>query len=370
MLDALKQLFENNVISEEIKESIEMAFENRVNEAREQAAQQLREEFAQKYEHDKNTMIEAVDRMISEQLSSELVEFADDRRQLAEMKVKYAKKMKQDTQVMKEFVTRQLASEVKELHEDQVVMASKFGKLEHFVVEALAQEITEFYKDKQDLAETKVRLVREGRNEIKKVKQEFVTRAAKMVESVVSQNLRSEITSLKEDIEAARRADFGRKLFEAFAAEYSTSYLNEKSETAKLLKVIDLKDLAMKEAAEAVVKAEQILESKQAEIRALKESQERKSIMGELLAPLNGEQKSIMGELLEGVRTTRLNESFEKYLPSVINGNAGNAPQKKQALVEAKEITGNKISNTNRSSESDLSASNIVDIRRLAGLKI
>jgi hypothetical protein len=365
MLDALKSLFENNVISEEIRESIEAAFENRINEARTQVAEQLREEFAQKYEHDKNTMIEAVDRMISEQLSAEIVEFADDRNQLAEMKVKYAKKMKKDAEVMKEFVTRQLAKEVKELHEDQVVMASKFGKLEQFVVEALAQEITEFYKDKQDLAETKVRLVREGRQEIKKVKQEFVTRAAKMVESVVTQNLHSEIHALKEDIEAARRADFGRKLFEAFASEYSTSYLNEKSETAKLLKVIDLKDQAMQEAAQAVVKAEKILESKQAEIRTLKESQERKAIMSELLAPLNGEQKAIMGELMETVKTERLNESFEKYLPSVLNGKA---PQKKQALVEAKEITGNKvISNNPRSSESD---SNIIEIRKLAGLKI
>jgi hypothetical protein len=365
MLDALKSLFENNVISEEIKESIESAFEARINEAKETATQQLREEFAQKYEHDKNTMIEAVDRMISEQLSAELVEFADDRNQLAEMKVKYAQKMQKDTQVMKEFVTRQLASEVKELHEDQVVMASKFGKLEQFVVEALAQEIAEFYKDKQDLAETKVRLVREGREEIKKVKQQFVQRAAQMVESVVTQNLTSEITSLKEDIEAARRADFGRKLFEAFASEYQASYLNEKSETSKLLKVIDLKDLAMQEAAQAIVKAEQILESKETEIRALKEATERKAIMAELLAPLNKEQRSIMGELMETVKTTKLNESFEKYLPAVI---AGNAPQKKQALVEAKEVTGNKISNNPRSSESE--NSNIVDIRRLAGLKI
>jgi len=364
MLDALKSLFENNVISEEIKESIEAAFESRINEARTQVAQQLREEFAQKYEHDKNTMIEAVDKMLSEQLSSELVEFADDRKQLAEMKAKYAFKMKSDARVMKEFVTRQLASEVKELHEDQVAMASKFGKLEHFVVEALAQEITEFYKDKQDLAETKVRLVREGREQIKKVKQEFVQRAAKMVEGVVSQGLRTEITSLKEDIEAARRADFGRKMFEAFASEYQSSYLNEKSETAKLLKVIDLKDHAMQEAAKAVVEAEQILESKQAEIRALKESQTRKDIMAELLAPLNKEQREIMGELMESVKTTKLNESFEKYLPSVLSG--GKAPQKKQALVEAKEITGNKeISNTRNSEES----SNIVDIRRLAGLK-
>jgi hypothetical protein len=342
MLDAIKQLFENNVISEEIKESIESAWEARINENREQVTQQLREEFAQRYEHDKSAMIEAVDTMLSEQLARELVEFADDRKQLAEMKAKYAVKMKRDADVMKEFVTRQLASEVSELHEDQVAMASKFGTLEQFVVEALAQEITEFYKDKQDLAETKVRLVREGKEQLKQVKEAFVQRAAAMVESVVTQNLTSEITSLKEDIEAARRADFGRKLFEAFAAEYSTSYLNEKSETAKLLKVIDMKDLAIQEAAKAVVDAEQILESKQAEIQSLKEGQERTKIMSELLAPLNKEQREIMGELMESVKTTRLNESFEKYLPAVIAGNAVKAPQKKQALVEAKEITGNK----------------------------
>ena len=336
-----------------------------ISEARAQATEQLREEFAQKYEHDKQAMVEAIDRMIGEQLTAELVEFADDRRQLAEMKVKYARAMKQNAGLMNEFVKRQLVAEVRELHEDQVAMASKFGKLEEFVVEALAQEITEFFKDKQDLAETKVRLIREGRKEIQKVKEAFVQRAAKMVESVVDTNLRSEITSLKEDIEAARRADFGRKLFEAFAAEYQTSYLNEKSETAKLLKVIDMKDLAIQEAANAVVKAEQILESKEAEIVDLKESQTRKEIMGELLAPLNKEQREIMSELMESVKTTKLNESFDKYLPAVLNGKT---QQKKQALVEAKEVTGNKqISNTNRSSEED---TNIVDIRKLAGLKI
>jgi hypothetical protein len=280
------------------------------------------------------------------------------------MKVKYAKKMKTESAVMKQFVTRQLASEVTELHEDQKVMASKFGKLEQFVVEALAQEITEFYKDKQDLAQTKVRLVREGREQLKKVKQQFVERAAGMVDRVVSESLNAELSSLKEDIDAARRNDFGRKLFEAFASEYQTSYLSEKSETAKLLKVIDMKELAIAEAAQAAADAVALVESKQAEIVSLKEAQTRKQIMSELLAPLNTEQRDIMGELMESVKTTRLNESFEKYLPSVISG--GKAPQKKQALVEAKEITGNKVSNSNRSSEVD---NNIVDIRRLAGLK-
>ena len=110
--------------------------------------------------------------------------------------------------------------------------------------------------------------------------------------------------------------------------------------------------------------AQALVESKQAEIATLKESQEREKIMNELLAPLNSEQREIMGELMESVKTARLNESFDKYLPAVI---AGKAPQKKQALVEAKEITGNKVSNSNRSSEDD---GNIIDIRRLAGLKI
>jgi hypothetical protein len=189
-----------------------------------------------------------------------------------------------------------------------------------------------------------------------------------MVEGLVTSGLKSEITSLKEDIEAARRADFGRKLFEAFAQEYQSSYLNEKSETAKLLKVIDMKDVAVQEAAKAIESAQRIVESKEAEIAKLKESQERKEIMSELLAPLNSKQREIMSELMEGVKTARLNESFEKYLPAVLEGNA-KTPQKKQALVEAKEITGNKetITNANRSGEED---SNIIDIRRLAGLKI
>jgi len=364
MLDALKQLFENNVISGDIKESIEAAWEAKITENREQVAQQLREEFAQKYEHDKNTMIEAVDRMITDGIYGEIAEFVDDRNSLAEMKVKYAKKINEDAKLMSKFVTNQLASEVRELHEDQMIMAKKFGKLEQFVVEALAQEITEFYKDKQDVAETKVRLVREGKEQLKKVKEQFVQRAATMVDKVVSEGLRTELTSLKEDIDSARRNDFGRKLFEAFAAEYTTSYLNEKSETAKLLKVIDMKELALAEAQNAAVQAKTIIESKQAEIKMLKEAQDRKEIMNELLAPLNTEQREIMGELMESVKTSRLAESFDKYLPAVV---AGKAPQKKKALLEAKEITGNKVSNSIRSSEED---NNIVDIRRLAGLKI
>lgn len=363
MLDALKNLFENNVISEEIKADIEKAWETRITEARSQVTQELREEFAQRYEHDKQVMVEAIDRMLGDQLREEISQFVEDRKQLAEMKAKYAVKMQSNTKLMQEFVTRQLASEVKELHEDQVQMASKFHTLEKFVVEALAQEIAEFQVDKQDIAETKVRLVREGREALAKMKEQFIKRAAKLVESTVEKTLTKEISQLKEDIETARKHDFGRKLFEAFASEYQTSYLSEKSETAKLLKVIDVRELEVAQAKHAVAEATRVLESKEAQIKALMESKERQEIMTELVAPLANTQKAIMTELLESVQTTKLRSSFDKYLPAVI---AGEAPQKKKALVEAKEVTGNKETHSVGSSEHE---HNIFDMRRLAGLK-
>ena len=82
-----------------------------------------------------------------------------------------------------------------------------------------------------------------------------------------------------------------------------------------------------------------------------------------LLEGLQGTKKSVMSVTLENTRKY-LSESATAGATSA--GNVGQAPQKKQALVEAKEITGNKVSNSNRSSED----SNIIDIRKLAGLKI
>jgi hypothetical protein len=363
MLDSLKTLFENNVISEEMRAEIEQAWDRRVVENRQEVTQQLREEFAQRYDHDKQVMVEAMDKMISEHLAVEIQEFKEDKAQLAEAKAKYAKKMKDDGKKMKEFMVHQLAKEISELHEDQKQSADKFQKLEQFIIDALSEEIAEFYQDKQDLAEAKVKLVKEGREQISALKQKFVKRAASMVESMIGNNLSKEITQLKEDIESARRNDFGRKLFEAFASEYQASYLNEKSETSKLLKVIDLKDLAITEAKTAVIATQKILESKESEVNRLQDAMQRQTTMAELFAPLSKDQKNIMSELLESVQTPKLQNSFEKYLPAVIAGET--KPKQKQALVEAKEITGNKVSSTQVSGEYD---SNIRSIRRLAGL--
>ena len=360
MSDVFNKLFETGIISEEVKNQITGAWDQKVKEHRDSVTAELREEFANRYEHDKQNMIEAIDRMVSERLETEIKEFADDKAKLAEATVDYKKKVSEHSEKLQEFVLKQLTKEVAELNQDRKNVSENFAKLEDFVVKALAKEITEFAEDKKDLAETKVKLVKEAKSKFDELKSKFVERTAKVVEDAVNKKLASEIKQLKEDITASRENHFGRKIFEAFANEYGTSYLNEKSETAKLMKVVEKKDQELAEAKKAITEKETIVESKDAEIKAAADKAARTEVMNELLNPLGKDKREIMSELLESVQTEKLHSAFEKYLPAVMEDKA--PKMKKQAINEGVEVTGNK------EAIKEDTDSNLIELRRLAGL--
>jgi methyl-accepting chemotaxis protein len=249
-----------------------------------------------------------------------------------------------------------------EFQNDRQKVTGNFQKLESFVVHALAKEISEFAVDKRDLAETKVKLVREAKSKFGEIRQAFIQRSAKVVENAVTKKLTSEIKQLKEDIESARNNDFGRRIYESFAQEFSASFLNEKSETSKLLKIIQKKEQELAEAQQVVAEKHQLAESVQRELRVQKDLMERKSVMAEMLAPLSADKREIMHELLESVQTPKLANAFDKYLPAVMDGAKRVAP-KKAMLAESTEITGN------REAKPEVGLDNILDIRKLAGLK-
>jgi hypothetical protein len=366
MLDAFKKLFESGAISEEVKSDIETAWNSKLQETRDQLTSELREEFANRYAHDRAIMVESLDAMIGEKLEGEVAEFVADRRSLAEAQAQYAAKMTKDSQILESFVIQNLAKELGEFQSDRQKVAENFAKLESFVVEALAREIHEFAEDKKDLAETKVRLVREAKDKFAEIKQAFIRKSATIVENAVDKKLTSEITQLREDIDGARQNHFGRKIFEAFTAEYMSSHVNEKSTTSRLLKIVDKKEAELAEAHQAVAEAQQLIESKEREARIAQDLVERKEVMQEILAPLSGEKKAIMGQLLESVQTSKLNVAFDKYLPAVMEGKAQTkAP--KQALTESKEITGDKPTKITAATQEGID--NLIDIRKLAGLK-
>jgi len=362
MLDAFKKLTEAGLIGEDVKSELESAFAQKIQENRDQVSAELREEFAQKYTHDKQIMVEAIDKMLSDRLAAEMAELHEDKKALAEAKAQYQQRISEDARKLEGFVIKQLGKELVEFQGDRRKVTENFQKLEQFVVHALAKEIREFSIDKRDLAETKVKLVREAKSKFDEIRQRFIQRSAKVVEAAVTRKLTSEIKQLKEDITNARNNDFGRRIYESFAQEYAGSFLNEKSETNKLLKIIQKKDQELAEAKKAVVEKATLVESRDRELRITKDLMERKQIMAELLSPLDVSKKEVMQELLESVKTEKLHTAFDKYLPAVMEGETKKVT-KKVALNESTAVTGN------REPKPEVGLDNILDIRKLAGLK-
>jgi hypothetical protein len=258
-----------------------------------------------------------------------------------------------------------LAEEIKELRTDRKVQKENQQKVEKFIVHALAREINEFSQDKKAVVEAKVKLVAEGRKQLEALKAKFVTESAKRMNAAVTSHLKGELSALKEDIVAARENTFGRKMFEAFASEFSVTHLNEKAETRKLVAALAEKDEKLVEATQILSQAKKLVEGKDKEIRMVNESNQRKKVLDELLSPLNDEKAKLMTSLLESVQTTKLNATFEKYLPAVLNSGA-QKPIKKVSGSMITEVTGDKSA---KKDEVDVEErDNVIDIKRLAGL--
>jgi hypothetical protein len=366
MLDAIKPLLDSDLINEETRTAISEAWETKMTEAREQVRAELREEFAHRYEHDKNNMVEALDRMVTEGLTAEIQAVAAEKKSLVEDRVKFQAKIKEDTTKFNNFMVAKLAEEIGELRKDRKQHNEGLAKLEKFVVQALAEEITEFAQDKKDLVETKVRLVSEARNKLESLKARFIKESAGKMSKAVSQHLKQELTQLHEDIKIARENNFGRRIFEAYAAEFGATHLNEKQEVRELHNTIAAKDAKLAEAIQFAQKAKVLVESKEREMRILKESNQREAALEELLAPLNQEKAEVMRNLLESVQTARLSNAFEKYLPAVLEDRSVKASK---VITESVSIaTGDKSARSPDADQVAENNSNVIDLKRLAGL--
>jgi hypothetical protein len=285
---------------------------------------------------------------------------------MVEDRVKMKNHMIESAGRFNDFMVTKLAQEVKELHSDRKVQKENYQRLEKFIVRALAEEIREFSQDKKAVVETKVRLVAEARNKLEAIQRRFIEQSARLVKESVTTKLGAELHQLKEDIQLARENMFGRRIFEAFASEFSLTHLNENKELSKLRKIIDQQEQQIAEARAAKVQAQQIVESKDREIRVIKEGQDRKIVMDELLGTLVKEKQSVMRDLLENVQTPKLKLAFEKYLPAVLN--SGKKEEKTVLSESRSEVTGDKTAKP-AAAQGTAIENNVVELKRLAGLK-
>lgn len=345
----LQELLESEVLGTETRAALQEAFSTKLKEAE----TKLQESYAARFEHERAVLVETMDTMLSDVIRKELNEFAEDKRGVAAQKVRLATAIKeaqarartdtaQKLKILENMMTDQIRSEIaefkseraqvlaerdrmaaeiqshKQLQEQQA--ADKVARLEQFVLRQLSEEVQEFTADKQALVEQRVKLARESKTKLHETQQQFITRATQAVDRTLNRVIREELVQWRADIRAARENNFGRKIFEAVAAEYMSSYLSEGTQVKKLQHELQALSTQLQEAQSQIQKNQTLLESERRATNQARERAQRVEVMNELLNPLRGERRAIMENLLHDIRTTNLKEAYERYLPTVMNG--------------------------------------------------
>lgn len=381
METTLKDLLENTALGDELKATLQEAFENKIRSME----TRLHEDYAARYQNDKAVLVEAMDRMLNDTIRSELGEFAEDRAKFRtatkSASQRYNARLREHMKAINAFVARQLNEELAEFVKDRrqlkvqrhqmanelenirentsLEYSQRVRKLEEFVLKQLSEEIAEFHSDKKALVEQRVKLAQQGRQRIEETRAQFINRAKNLVESTLNTVIRDELSQWRDDIKVARENNFGRKIFEAYAAEYMNSYLAEHSEVRKLTRQLTETNSRLDTALRSVDRQKQaqtrLVEDAQARIKTAEDRAQRMEIMQEITAPLGREKRAVMEDLLKGIRTQNLREAFNRYLPTVMQGNVAPAGRGKQALAESQTqekravVTGNR---TNKLAES------------------
>lgn len=207
------------------------------------------------------------------------------------------------TQIREE-VTVEVRSELAEQWTNE--RDSLIEKVDTFVTEALEKEIDELKGDIdrfRDLeAEYAEKLVEEKHilaTELAKELDELVDK----IDAFFEMRLAEEMEELKEDLEVVKQNDFGRRMFEAYSAEYSKNFINDDSIAAELN--------ATKQKLEDVER--QLAESDKSKAQMIREAK-----MNEVLANLTGKKREQMEFILKSIETKKLQEAYNYFIGRVL----------------------------------------------------
>lgn len=238
MDNIVKKLFEAGLLSEQDQVSLQESFNARVSEAvveaREQAVVQVREEMAQRFEHDKQSLVEAMDRMLTDvvqkyesgqaEQTAKLREAQEQFRSAkAELKTAYQSRIKEHAKVLESFVMNKLSAELGEFNDDKTAVAEMRLKLaatlaenkavnkarlqeqmslmRKFVVEKLDAEMQSLRAQQQDFAAKKVQLEAQVSAERQQMAESMATRLSSLDKFVVTK-LASELLEFQTDKQA------------------------------------------------------------------------------------------------------------------------------------------------------------------------
>lgn len=176
------------------------------------------------------------------------------------------------------------------------------NKVDEFLVsemEELKEDIDRFRDLEAEYAEKLVEQKAQMQNELQGDLAELVEK----LDAFLEIRLAAEMEELKEDIEEAKKKEFGRKIFEAFVTEYSSNYADDDSVEGTL-----------RETEERLSDTEKQLEEAERKLAGL--TREKK--MAKVLSSLEGRQRDVMEAILANVATEQLEEGYKTFIGRVI----------------------------------------------------
>jgi len=334
------------LLSGKAKQQVNEAWQKKLDEAKENIRAELREEYAQRFEVEKEALISATEKMVHESIEKELNEFMEDKKALAESRVKHEKQIKNTIKKIHEANINALKGEITELRVDRKTQNVALESIQKLAVKTLTKEISELREDRQSFVEKKVKLVQEAEKAIAEAKKDFIKRATVVSESLIESTLRNHMKQFEEEIKEARRADFGRRLFEQFESEFLALFFKRDPEMKKLVTAITEREEKLAESKVELEKAQNLVKEEQKKARIYESRLTRERKLNELLKHLGKNQRSVMESLLESVKTQDLDSAYKKHIPYVLNeqskvdstksvlneGDGQNRPQKTVAL--------------------------------------
>jgi len=265
MDELLKQLVENKLLSEDTQKDLKEAFDKQITEA-----------------------IEIAKKAAEEEVKVELTEkWIDERNQLIE--------------ALDKKVDDYLEDEMKELKEN----VEQFRDLEVDYAEKLTEAKVamgaEIKTDMEELVET--------------------------IDAFLEMRISVEMEELKEELDEYRRGDFEHRILEAFAEEFSETFLNEDGMHNELVETKEKLAVAEDALKEAAANADTLTRSKK---------------LADLLSTLGAQQREVMETLLDKVATDKIDEAFTVFLPRLLKA-SGSTPGKEKDEVLAESAKGKTV---------------------------
>jgi len=357
--DTLQKILESmDVLNEDTRKKIAKVFSDTLAEAKVEQEKAIRGELAERYAKDKKAIHAALEQFLEQELNGAVSDLRTGLEEVDTLK----KKLVDERATVKE-------------HAREYV-AKRLGAVEKVIEGVLARELSELHESEKVNRKAYLNALTEKKAQLESDRDAFRQKAAAVLEHIVNVQVQGTLDELREDIKAARQSDFGREIYESFMTTFRRQFFDSNKEfraiTGKLKESQKRARMLEAKANKKIKEAREAARNAELSKKKLQESVVRARAINKMLSPLTGRTREKMKDLLEASRTDKLQATYKKWLPELLNEAKAPAKQHKRRKLEESVVelkTGGQRTLKESRNTDAADDDEILEISRLAGIE-